>query len=168
MAGKIVPPKHNIVQKLLHRITATRPVVDFFAPRLHLIDMYVLNLTGGRYTLAEIAGWMIVQLTTIGAKTGQERTMPLLAGVDGGTIVLIASSFGREHNPGWYYNLKKNPVCKVTYKQNSSTYVAREVDGDEYDKYWKVVSSSYPSGYAYYKTLVSRRHIPVMVLEPKK
>ncbi|HSG44800.1 MAG TPA: nitroreductase/quinone reductase family protein [Anaerolineales bacterium] len=168
MAGKMKPIQQNAFQKVLHRVTATRPVVDFFAPRIHRIDLFVLKLTGGKYTLAEIAGWMIIQLTTIGAKTGQERTLPLLAGVDGDTIALIASSFGRERNPGWYYNLKKNPECKITYKGNSSTYVAREVSGDEYDTYWKVVSSTYPSGYAYYRTLVSRRHIPVMVLEPKK
>jgi len=168
MAGKIKPPKQNIFQKLLHKITSNKLVVNFFAPRMHIIDLYILKLTGGKYTLAEIAGWTIIQLTTLGAKTGQERTMPLLAGVDGDKIALIASSFGREHNPGWYYNLKKNPECKVTYKGYSSTYVAREVHGDEYDKYWGVVSSNYPSGYAYYKTLISHRHIPVMVLEPKE
>ena len=167
MAGKIKPIKQNIFQKLIHRITSNRLAVNFFAPRMHRIDLYMLKLTGGKYTLAEVAGWTIIQLTTTGAKTGQERTMPLLAGVDGETIALIASSFGREHNPGWYYNLKKNPECKVTYKGVSSVYVAHEAGEDEYDKYWKVVSSSYPAGYAYYKTLVSRRHIPVMVLKPK-
>lgn len=168
MAGKIKPAKQNALQKLIHKITSNRFVVNFFAPRMHIIDLYTLKLTGGRYSLAEIAGWTIIQLTTIGAKTGQERTMPLLAGVEGETIALIASSFGREHNPGWYYNLKKNPECRVIYKEYSSVFVAREVHGDEYDKYWKVVSSTYQSGYAYYKSLVSRRHIPVMVLEPKE
>lgn len=167
MAGEMKPVKQNIFQHVLHRVTSTRPMINFFAPRMHIIDSYILKLTGGRHTLAEIAGWTIIQLTTIGAKTGQERTMPLLAGIEGDTIALIASSFGREHNPGWYYNLKKHPECKVTYRGKSLAYVAREVTGDEYDKYWNLVASNY-MGYEKYKKLASHRHVPVMVLEPKK
>jgi deazaflavin-dependent oxidoreductase (nitroreductase family) len=168
MAGEIKPIKQNMFQRFIHKITSNRLVINFFAPRMHNIDFFVLKLTNGKYTLAEIAGWTIIQLTTIGARTGQERTMPLLAGVDGDTVALIASSFGREHNPGWYYNLKKNPECRVTYKGKSSTYVAREASGSDYEKYWKVVSSNYPSGYANYKELAAHRHIPVMILERKK
>jgi deazaflavin-dependent oxidoreductase (nitroreductase family) len=167
MAGKIKPIKQNIFQRLLHRVTSTHPVINFLAPRMHVIDSYVLKLTGGKYTLAELAGWTIIQLTTIGAKTGQERTMPLLAGVDGDRVALVASSFGREHNPGWYYNLKAHPECKVAYKGETLPYVAREVNGDEYDKYWKLVASNYV-GYQKYKKLAAHRHIPVMLLEPKK
>ena len=93
--------------------------------------------------------------------------MPLLAGVEGDKIALIASSYGRLHNPGWYYNLKAHPECKVTYKAKSIPYVAREVAGDEYDKYWRLVSSNYV-GYEKYKKTAAHRHIPVMLLEPKK
>jgi deazaflavin-dependent oxidoreductase (nitroreductase family) len=168
MAREMKPTKPNILQRIIHKVTSTRLAINFFAPRMHIIDGYILKWTKGKYTLAEIAGWTIIQLTTIGAKTGQERTMPLLAGVEGDTIALIASSFGREHNPGWYYNLKKNSECRVTYKGRTSIYIAYEASGDEYEKYWNVVSSSYPSGYAHYRELAAHRHIPVMVLKPKK
>ncbi len=93
--------------------------------------------------------------------------MPLLAGVAADKLALIASSFGRKHNPGWYYNLKAHPECKVTYKVHEMYYVAREVFGDEYHKYWRLVASSY-IGYEKYKRLAAHRHIPVMLLEPKK
>jgi deazaflavin-dependent oxidoreductase (nitroreductase family) len=167
MAGEMKPTRPNILQRIIHKATSARLAINFFAPRMHIIDGYILKWTKGKYTLAEIAGWTIIQLTTIGAKTGQERTMPLLAGIEGDRVALIASSFGREHNPGWYYNLKAHPECKVTYKGKSLPYVAREVTGDEYDTYWKLVSSNY-MGYEKYKKLASHRHIPVMVLEPKK
>ena len=168
MAGEIKPVKQNKFHRFIHRFTSTRPVINFFAPRMHIIDFYVLKLTGGKYTASELAGWTIIQLTTIGAKTGQERVMPVLAGIDGDKVALIASSYGREHNPGWYYNLKQNPQCKVTYKGRSSPYLAREVTGAEYDKYWNVVASTYPLGFDNYKKMVVHRHIPVIVLEPKK
>ena len=167
MAGEIEPVKPNRLQRLIHQITSIRLLVGFFANYMHRIDSYFLRVTGGKYSLSELGGWTIIQLPTIGAKTGKERTMPLLAGVEAKKFALIASSFGREHNPGWYYNLKAHPECKVTYKNHSSYYVAREVFGDEYDKYWKLVASSYV-GYEKYKTIAAHRHIPVMLLEPKK
>ena len=54
-------------------------------------------------------GWPIIQLTAIGAKTNRPRTVPLVGLPDEENIVLVASNFGRKHNPGWYYNLKAHP-----------------------------------------------------------
>ena len=167
MAREIDLIKPNAFQRLLHRIVSIRPLVPFFAKYMHVIDFHALRFTGGRRTLSELAGWTIIQLTTTGAKTGQQRTMPLLAGIEGGKIALIASSFGRERNPGWYYNLKAHPECKVVYKGISLAYVACEVNGEEYDKYWNLVSSNYV-GYEKYRRRAAHRRIPVMLLEPKK
>jgi deazaflavin-dependent oxidoreductase (nitroreductase family) len=93
--------------------------------------------------------------------------LPLVGLFDGQKIVLIASSFGREHNPGWYYNLKANPECQVLFKAKSSTFVAHEVDGDEREKYFTIAISQY-AGFQKYRERAAHRHIPVMVLEPKK
>lgn len=157
----------NLLQRLLHRIVMIRPVSKFFAPRMHHLDLWMLKLTHGKYTLSELAGWTIVQLTTTGAKSGQERTMPLIATLDGDKIGLIASSFGRENNPGWYYNLKANPVCYIDNNGETVCYEAREVRGGEYEKCWEMGVSVY-AGYEAYKERASHRRIPVIVLEPKK
>jgi deazaflavin-dependent oxidoreductase (nitroreductase family) len=167
MAGKIKAIRPNLMHRLLHVVVSIRPLVPFFASNMHRLDLYFLKLTGGKYSLAELAGWTIIQLTTVGAKTGKERTIPLLAGIEDDKIALIASSYGRERNPGWYYNLKTNPECKVAFKGISLPYVAREVHGDEYDKYWNLVASNYV-GYEKYKKYAAHRHIPVMVLELKE
>jgi len=155
----------NAFQKLLHQIFMLRPVTGFFAPWAHHVDKTILKLTKGKYTVSEILGWDIIQLTTIGAKTNQQRTMPLVAVFDGEIIALIASSLGRKHNPGWYYNLKKNPECDVTYIGRSQKYVAREAEGNEYEKFWRLALSYY-AGYEKYKERAGRK-IPVMILEPK-
>ncbi|MBK9928144.1 MAG: nitroreductase family deazaflavin-dependent oxidoreductase [Anaerolineales bacterium] len=167
MAGEMRRGKPNILQKLLHQIVSIRPVNAFFSTRMHRMDFFLLKLTGGKYTFAELAGWPIIQITTTGAKSGQKRTMPLIASMDGKKIILIASSFGREHNPGWYYNLKAHPECEVEYKGKTLVYAAREVDGAEYEKYWQLAVSIY-AGYERYKKFASHRHIPVMLLEPKE
>ena len=168
MAGKMKSKKPNALQRLLHRIVMIRPITMFIAPILHDLDSYVLKLTDGKHSIAaRVAGWRIVQLTTIGAKSGKKRIMPLIATINKNQIGLIASSFGRKNNPGWYYNLKANPECHISMNGRSGTYIAREAEGDEYDKFWKMGVSVY-AGYETYKMYASHRHIPVMVLEPKK
>ena len=144
-----------------------RPVTAFFASRIHRLDKIILTLTRGKYTSAEILGWNIIQLTTIGAKTNQPRTMPLVGLFDGERIGLIASSFGREHSPGWYYNLKAHPECEVTFRNKVEKYIARELEGEEYNYYWQLAVANY-SGYEKYKERAAHRHIPVMLLEPKQ
>jgi deazaflavin-dependent oxidoreductase (nitroreductase family) len=158
--------KPNGLQRLLHRFVMLRPVTAFFAPRIHRVDKVILKLTKGKYTFAQILGWEIVQLRTTGAKSGQPRTLPLIGLVDGEKIALIASSFGRRHNPAWYYNLKAHPACTVQWNGKIGTFVAREADGDEYARYWQQAVSVY-AGYEKYKERAAHRHIPVMVLEPK-
>ncbi len=159
--------KPNAFQRLIHSFLMWRPVTAFFAPRVHRLDKTILKLTRGKFTPSEILGWNIIQLTTLGAKTGQPRTMPLIGLFDGEKIALIASSFGRKHNPAWYYNLKAHPECQVQSSQRTGAYIARETEGDEYKKYWQL-GLSYYEGYEKYKERASHRHIPVMLLEPKR
>ena len=156
----------NAFQKLIHQFFMLRPVTAFFAPWIHQVDKAILKLTMGKFAASEILGWDIIQLTTIGAKTGQPRMMPLVGLFDGEKIALIASSLGREHNPGWYYNLKKNPECDAQWNGRLGTYIAREAEGNEYEKYWQLALSYY-AGYEKYKERAGRE-IPVMVLEPKR
>jgi deazaflavin-dependent oxidoreductase (nitroreductase family) len=155
----------NAFQKLLHQIFMLRPVTAFFAPWAHHLDKTILKLTKGKYAVSEILGWNIIQLTTTGAKTNQPRTLPLVAVFDGEKIALIASSLGRKNNPGWYYNLKKNPECEVQHRGHSRKFIARETEGEERQKFWRLALSYY-AGYEKYKERAGRR-IPVMILEPK-
>ena len=165
MAGEIVH-RPNAVQRLLHRFFMLRPVTNFFAPRVHHLDNAVLKLTRGKFTAVEILGWNVIQLTTIGAKSERPRTVPLVGIFDGENIALIASSFGRRHNPSWYYNLKVNPECEVLFKGKSTKYTAREVEGSESDRYFQMAVYQY-AGYEKYKERAPHRRIPVMVLQPQ-
>jgi deazaflavin-dependent oxidoreductase (nitroreductase family) len=159
--------KPNAFHRLIHRVVMIRPVTAFFARKIHRIDGRMLKLTKGRYTFSEIAGWPIIQLITTGAKTGRLHNSPLIGLFDGEKIALIASSFGRQHNPSWYYNLKATPQCEVQFKGRSGKYVARETLGEEREKYWQLALSYY-EGYDMYKARAAHRQIPVLILEPVK
>jgi deazaflavin-dependent oxidoreductase (nitroreductase family) len=159
------PP--NAFQRLLHRFIMIKQVTSFFAPRTHLIDGFFLKLTKNKHTLSEILGWNIIQLATLGAKTGKPYTVILIGIMDGERIALIGSNFGRANNPAWYYNLKKNPVCEAQLGGVSRKYTARETEGTERETYWRMAVSHY-QGYEKYKQRASQRHIPVILLEPVK
>ena len=156
----------NAYQKFMHRFVMIRSVTAFFAPRAHRVDKALLKLTNGKFSVTGLMGWPIVEITTLGAKSNQPRTMPLIGVIDHERIAIVASSFGREHNPGWYHNLKAHPECEVLFKGRTEKYVARETVGDEYEKYWQMAVSYY-KGYEKYKERAAHRHIPVMLLQPK-
>ena len=157
----------NAFQKIMHRVLMLKWVSAFFAVVLYRLDDAVLKWTHGKHTVTEIVGLPIIQLTTLGAKTGQPRTMPLVSLIDGEKIALIGSNFGRRPNPGWYYNLKASPACSVHFNGKTSQYMARQAEGEEREKYWQM-GVSYYRGYELYKKRAAHRVIPVMVLEPVK
>jgi hypothetical protein len=63
---------------------------------LHHIDRLVYRLTRDRHTLGSwVAGLPVVMLTTTGAKTGQQRTSPVIGVPNGDNLVVVASNWGR-------------------------------------------------------------------------
>jgi deazaflavin-dependent oxidoreductase (nitroreductase family) len=159
--------QHSFFARLYQKILATPSMSWLMSRILHHIDTFVLRLSGGMHTLAEITGVPIIELTTIGAKSGQPRTLPLTGLPDGEKYALIASNFGQASNPGWYYNLKANPECTVKKDGLVGTYVAREADDIEYKLYFDKAVSYY-TGYMAYKQRAGKRKIPVMILEPRR
>jgi len=111
-------------------------------------------------------GLPLVVLTTVGAKTGQERSS-LLGGLDagGGAWVVIASKAGSRNHPGWFVNLCKNPDKVWLEAGKSKLHVRPELlSGDDYEgAYAKVVAAS--PQYAGYRK-VTDRQIPVVRLTP--
>ncbi len=160
--------KHpNTFQKWIHRILMMRFVSAVLAVILPYADKFVSALTSHKHTVTELVGLPVIYLTTIGAKSGRERTIPLVSLFDGEKIALIGSNFGRKNNPGWYYNLKANPRCSVRINNRTAAYIARQAEGEEREKYW-AMAVPYYGGYEKYKERAAHRVIPIMILEPVK
>lgn len=80
-------------------------------------------------------------------------------------MIVIASNWGGERNPGWYYNLRTKPACEVTVNGERRRYVARELEGEERARAWERSAAIYP-GYNAYRRRAAHRTIPVIALEP--
>jgi deazaflavin-dependent oxidoreductase (nitroreductase family) len=118
----------------------------------------------GTTDVVDIMGMRVVLLTMRGAKSGKIRKVPLMRVEHDGVYAAVASLGGAPKNPVWYYNLKADP--KLTLQDGTVTkeFVAREIDGEEYDEWWQRAVAAYPP-YAEYQTKTTRK-IPIFVLEP--
>lgn len=131
---------------------------------LHRIDLFLMGVTGGKVSVpGTLGGLPVVRLTTIGAKTGRERTVPLLGIEDDEKWVLIASNWGNENHPSWYYNLRANPEVRLSHDNQTKQYTAREATEEERPKYWEQAKELYPN-YESYQQYTGGRQIPIVVL----
>ncbi len=149
-------------QLIIARLSATRPGAWFVRTCVQPIDRVLLRITGGRMGVVSFVYPTLVLITT-GARSGVQRRTPLLFLPDGNRIVLVASNFGRNRHPGWYYNLRANPQAQVNIYGHTFTCWAREATGVEYLELWERAVRYYP-GFAIYARRAGRT-VPIMVLD---
>ena len=154
----------NVFFRAMRRMAGWRPVSWLYARILPPIDRFVSRTTGRTMTVVGlVSGLPVLLLTTTGARTGAQRTQPVLYLRAGDGFVLIASNWGQPHNPSWYYNLRANPKAKVTLSGSTYDVVAGEVTGPQRDLYWQQGCRMYPA-WNVYKTRSPHRQFPVMIL----
>jgi deazaflavin-dependent oxidoreductase (nitroreductase family) len=154
------------VRRLVRKTTPTRPLTWLYVRIQGRTDRLVHRLTRGRTTPSGLfSGLPVVMLTTTGARTGLARTQPVLGFSDGPTLLVIASNYGRAHNPGWYHNLKAHPQASVTIGDVTQAVEAREITGQQRDHCLRAAAASYP-GFLVYQARSPHRPIPVIRLEP--
>ncbi len=84
-------------------------------------------------------------LTTIGRKTGLERTTPLIFGRDGDAYLVVASMGGAPQHPLWYLNLQDEPRAEIQVKADHVTVVGRTADDAEKPRLWQIVTEVWPN-----------------------
>ena len=126
------------------------------------IDPALLRWSGGRFSCGYPLPVML--LTTVGNKSGLKRSSPLVYFVDGDSLVLVASNFGRPGHPAWYRNMVAEPTVEVLAGKHSGTYRATEItDPSEREAAWARAVEVYP-GYDDYVERAAGRTIPIMRL----
>jgi deazaflavin-dependent oxidoreductase (nitroreductase family) len=155
-------------QRIVQRLAMTNVLSSgFLSKYLHRMDTPILEWSKGKYSLTTwLTGLPVVVLTTIGARSGKVRTVPLAGYPDGGKIILIASSLGSVHHPAWYHNLCANPQVQISRNSETKKYHAQIVEQSERDRYWQIALDYYP-GYQAYEQRAGGREIPIVLLEPE-
>jgi deazaflavin-dependent oxidoreductase (nitroreductase family) len=117
---------------------------------------------GGRVG-GPFAGTPLLLLHHVGANSGVMRVTPLAYMPDGdGRYVIVASNGGSATHPGWYHNLKANPVVEVEVGTKAFMVRADELTDAARRPLWSRLLAASPSLREY--EAKTARHIPVFTL----
>ena len=123
------------------------------------------------FMLAMFSGWPrtglpILHLTTVGARSGLPRTVPLGWFPDGeNRWLVVASTGGAARHPDWYVNMAKNPDQVWIQLGKRRVRVRPEsLRGAEREEAWQRVVAATPTYGDYQKK--TDRVIPVVRLTP--
>jgi deazaflavin-dependent oxidoreductase (nitroreductase family) len=132
--------------------------------RLEAFGVFLFRLTRGQIARRVRAPGDVLALTTRGRRTGKRRTVLLLGFRDGDDMVIVAANTGEPRHPGWYYNLKANPLARMELNGGALNVRAEELTPEEAAAFWPRIIQQAPT-YARYPQRTTRV-IPLMRLIP--
>jgi deazaflavin-dependent oxidoreductase (nitroreductase family) len=128
---------------------------------------FINSIIFGLFRNRNFFGGRLLKLTTVGARSGEQRTSTLayFPDADGTSWIIIGSANGAAKHPAWMFNLAKHPDQVWAELGNRKVKVTPvTLTGDERAQTWKRVVAQAPS-YAGYETKTDR-DIPVVRLSP--
>ena len=127
--------------------------------RLNKTAMNRIRRKGGKFM-----GMDALVLTTVGAKSGIERSSPVgwFPGDDGSWLI-VASAAGAPKNPAWYYNIAAHPdKIRIGLAGQNIPVTAEQLHGSERDEAWRQITTTAPR-FAQYQEKTDRE-LPVIRL----
>jgi deazaflavin-dependent oxidoreductase (nitroreductase family) len=134
------------------------PAREEMDPNRQVIDEFRARggTVGGRF-----AGLPLL-LTTVGARSGLHRTVPLTYVADGERYVVAAGAAGA--NPAWFHNLLAHPAVTVEVGTAVFNAVARPAAGAERNGLFTRYVAEQPQLTSY--QAMASREVPMIVLTP--
>ena len=140
-------------------------LADIGLKTMSRVHRAILRTSNGR-VLNSAFGMPVVELHTVGRKSGLPRSTMLTAPVvDGQRIVLVASKGGDDRDPEWYRNLMAHPDAELTMDGQRRPVRARQASAAEKAELWPRVVAAY-RGYAGYQRR-TQRDIPLVICDPR-
>jgi deazaflavin-dependent oxidoreductase (nitroreductase family) len=138
---------------------------DVMLKNISRVHRAIVHATGG-WVGAFAAGMPVVELRTVGRKSGRPRCTMLTAPVvDGDRIVLVASKGGDDRDPDWFRNLLAHPDVELIINGQRRAVRARRASPDEKADLWPRVVAAH-RGYAAYQKR-TKRDIPLVICDPR-
>ena len=105
----------------------------------------------------------LLLLTTVGRRSGEPRTSPMMyvEGEDG--LLVIASNNGAATDPEWYLNLNADPAVTVEVPGRTYQAQATPLTGADYEREWARIKQAFPF-FAEHEVRAGGRQIPVVSL----
>ncbi|MEX2143476.1 MAG: nitroreductase/quinone reductase family protein [Anaerolineales bacterium] len=129
------------------------------------LHRWILQASGGRIG-ARIVGLPVLLLYTQGRKTGRLRINPLCYLRQDTAYIVVGSNGGADTHADWYLNLRAQQQVWIEVNGTRIDVKVRQLARAEAERNYQQFAKVY-SGYARYKRR-TKRHIPVIALEPVK
>jgi deazaflavin-dependent oxidoreductase (nitroreductase family) len=157
----------NALQRGVRRFAASGPGSALLSRMLDRLDRLTFRVTKGRHLASSLLSALpVAMVTTVGARSAQRRTVPLLAMPTDDGLAIIGSNYGKPKHPAWRHNLRANPDGEVDVEGRRWAFRAVEVDDERRDRIWQEALRTYP-GFTTYAKRAAPRRISVFILEPQ-
>lgn len=107
----------------------------------------------------------IVLVDHVGARSGRQRTSPLMYQEHDGVVAVAASKAGEPTHPAWYHNLLAHPETTIQTGAHVRKVRARVATENERAQWWPRLVARYP-GYEFFQQRARERQIPIVLFEP--
>ena len=138
--------------------------MSVFTKAFTTFNIAIYRISQGRLG-SQLGPQSVLLLHSVGRKSGKTYTTPVTYFQDGNHYLLVASNWGGEKNPDWYLNLLQQTRTTIQVKDRTLSVEAQPVEGEEYDRLWKLVTRQ-NAQYLQYQQKTTRR-IPIMRLTPQ-
>jgi len=117
----------------------TRLPPRWFIRRFWFAHRRLYRLTGGRLGLwrPKPNGWGAMRLTTVGRRTGLERSVMVGYFEDGPNLVTMAMNGWGEGEPAWWLNLQAHPDARVDLADGPRLVTGRAARGEDRERLWE-------------------------------
>ena len=139
-------------------------LADISLKTMSQLHRAIVRFTGGQ-VLGSAFGMPVVELHTVGRKSGQPRSTMLTAPVtEGDRVVLVASKGGDDRDPDWFRNLIAHPDIELTIASAGRCGPTRASPAEKAELWPRVVAAY--TGYGSYQRR-TERDIPLVICEPR-
>jgi deazaflavin-dependent oxidoreductase (nitroreductase family) len=135
-----VAPLKKIAQYL-----SRQPWLPAVGPPLVTMDLALQRWTRGAIAFGRLAGMTAVLLTTTGRRTGEPRTVPVIAIPDRDSLLLVASNWGKPGHPAWSANLIATPQATVQTRGHTFRVTATLLTGPARTEAWTTATAAWPA-----------------------
>jgi deazaflavin-dependent oxidoreductase (nitroreductase family) len=128
------------------------------------LQIAVFRRTNGK-SMSFLKGMPVLLLNTVGHRSKKLRTTPVMYIRDGDNYIITASNSGREHAPGWFYNLQASPRVTIEVPGKQLKVISSVVPPEEKKLLWAQLIAQAPFFDGYRKK--TTRDIPMILLRPE-
>lgn len=128
------------------------------------IHARLYRISGGRFVPRWFAGAPVMVLQTVGRRSGEKRSTPVLYLRDGDALVVMAANAGAARTPAWWLNLRAAGIGEAIVGRERVAVRPRELVGAERDRLLRRFVEMYPQAEHYPR--FTDRPLPLIALEP--